>query len=236
MASTTAPQNIQSPTKVMFQKPVYNGNRRLSNASTTSTDNSNTSGAHEVFEQDWSTTTADKDTWATRERRRSMLFNGHTESYPSIQQHVKPSSPSSPTHLSASPQRGERRGSILSLWVTGKDADGQAVLHSDDHGDWVEEVKEAQRLKDISETKEEAIKKGTILSLWKKGKDENGKNIILSGELDEDLIAQQKKREEEALARSEKIAKLKKQMDAHQQELEDLEREHESARDITVSV
>jgi hypothetical protein len=225
---------VASPVKVAFQTPTYpDRNRRLSAVSTSSTDNSGgSSQAHEVFEQDWTTTTADKDTWAARERRRSNIFNGHTETYPSIVQ-AKPSSPSSPSFLETSPR--ERRGSILSLWVAGKDKDGQAVLHSDDHGDWVEEVKEADKLKDVSETKEEAYRKGSILSLWKKGKDENGKNIILSGEHEEDLILRQQKEEEAARARSERIAKLKKQMDALQMELAAEEREHAQSRDISTS-
>lgn len=161
-----------------------------------------------------------------------MLFNGHTESYPSIAQ--KPASPTSPGFLTAGSPR-ERRGSILSLWVTGKDKDGQAVLHSDDHEDWAEEVKENERLSEISETKEEAIKRGSILSLWKKGKDENGKNIILSGDHTEDDDLQKQKEAEAILAREEKIEKIKKQMNAHQAKLDALQREHEASMNTTIS-
>lgn len=124
--------------------------------------------------------------------------------------------------LSVSPR--ERRGSILSLWTHGKDHDGHAVLHSDDHGVWVEEVKEAKRLKDMeeeaSETKEEAIQKGSILSMWKKGKDENGKDVILSGDLDEDEVLRQQQNEEAARLKADKIARLRKQMEQLRLELE----------------
>jgi hypothetical protein len=212
--------------------------------SSTSTDNSTSSGPHEVFEQDWSTTTADKDTWAARERRRSSIFH-KIDAYPSIAPPKVAStiSPTSSDFLSTSPSsqtHPERRGSILSLWTHGHDADGHAVLHSDDHGVWVEEVKEAKRLKDLEEeasaTKEEAIQRGSILSLWKKGKDENGKDVILSGELDEDEILRQKKNEEEAKARVERVARLRKQMDQLQMELDAEEKAHKDDHGIDIAV
>jgi len=225
MASTaTAPQTILSPTKVSFQKPAYARDRRLSStSSTTSTENSGstTNHPHEAFEQDWSTITADHDTWAARERRRSNAFN-KIDSYPTITQKASSvgsaGSPTSPSFLAVNP-RGERRGSILSLWAAGTDSTGQAILHSDDHGDWVEEV-QANKLQDISETKEQAQKRGSILSMWKKGKDENGRNIILSGDLDEDLIARQAKEDAAEKARLERIARLQKQMESLKTELE----------------
>jgi len=218
MSTIAAPQSIASPVKVSFQQPPYARDRRLSTtSSTTSTENSGSSAnhPHEVFEQDWSTTTADHDTWAARERRRSNAFH-KIDAYPTItQKPVTVGSPTSPSLLSVSPVR-ERRGSILSLWSAGKDSDGKAILHSDEHGEWVEEVKAneaAKLLEEISETKEEAKAKGSILSMWKKGKDENGRNIILSGELDEDHVAREAKEAAEEKARMDKIARLQKEMD-----------------------
>jgi len=227
----TAPQTIASPTKVVFQKPSYGSStdRRFSNTSTTSTGTASDE-SEEPYEQDWTTTTADKDTWAARETRRRSLFH-KIEAYPKASHHASTSPPTSPDLLSISP-RTERRGSILSLWSTGKDKDGNAVLHSDDHGDWMEEVRAAKREKEARKKAERAARaeanRGSILSLWKRGKDEHGNDVILSGEDQRKFEGEAEiiKKENEKRLRIEKMEKIKKQMEVLQLELEQEEAEH----------
>src|SRR6187402_916974 len=75
---------------------------RLSTASSRSTGSRAIEDEHY---QDWSTVTAEKDSWANRERRRSSLFH-KIDSYPGP--------------------------STLSLWSGGKDKKGKDVLYSGD--------------------------------------------------------------------------------------------------------
>jgi len=60
-------------------------------------------------------------------------------------------------------------------------------------------------------------------------------NIILSGEHTEDDNLQKQKEMEAILAREEKMEKIKKQMSAHQAELDALQREHEAETNVAAS-
>ena len=84
----------------------------------------------------------------------------------------------------------KRRGSILSLWKTGKDKDGRDHVHSGHEGeDWVEaisttsgSVPSSPRLDDRGD------RRGSILSIWKQGKDRDGHTVIHSGEEHDEVI------------------------------------------------
>lgn len=150
---------------------------RLSSSSGRRSVNSSDPEDDDDHDQDWTVKTADKDTWAARERRRASLWN-KIDSYPTI----KPGSPST------SPK--ERHGSILSLFQHGKDKDGRAVLHSG------ENVEDWDRHAQVGKEKEVLIvpvektsrsgsrvqeRHGSILSMWTNGKDENGRDVLLQG-------------------------------------------------------
>ncbi|TVY84496.1 hypothetical protein LSUE1_G002451 [Lachnellula suecica] len=121
---------------------------------------------------DWNVTTDEKDSWANRERRRSSVWNGLDAAGVHKKRSDSNTSNSNPT--------SERRGSILSLWSSGKDKDGKHVLHHDDHddvvivedGDAVEKEQTSPTLSPIEN------RRGSILSMWKAGKDEKGRSII----------------------------------------------------------
>lgn len=142
--------------------------RRLSTSSGRRSINS-----EDEHEQDWTITTAEKDSWANRERRRSSVWN-KIDSYPTI----KPSS--SPTQ--------ERHGSILSLFQHGKNKHGKDVLHSGENVEhWGgDDLKREDALivptqkKGRSGSKVQE-RKGSVLSMWAKGKDENGRDVLLQG-------------------------------------------------------
>jgi hypothetical protein len=120
--------------------------------------------------EDWTRTTAEKDSWAYRERRRSSLWQ-KIDSYPSI----KSAEPS---------QFRSRRGSILSLFTHGKDKDGHDVLYSGDGDpeDWDGKrsihCDEPQKNKAPYATQLPA-RPGSVLSPWVRGKDNQGRNVIL---------------------------------------------------------
>ena len=128
--------------------------------------------------EDWTRTTAEKDSWAHRERRRSSVWH-KIDSYPS----TKPPESSSPTR-----SRSERRGSILSLFKHGKDKNGRDVLHSGDADDWSREnaaaaaAAAAAQVETPQPDKEmPRDRRGSILSMWTWGKDKAGRDVIHSG-------------------------------------------------------
>lgn len=127
--------------------------------------------------EDWSRTTAEKDSWAHRERRRSSMWQ-KIDSYPAIKPLEGPS---------RSPVR-ERRGSILSLFQHGKDKKGRDVLHSGEGNpeEWdrepvaaaIERTPSVENGKDMGMPRE---RRGSILSMWTWGKDKSGRDVIHSG-------------------------------------------------------
>ena len=96
----------------------------------------------------------------------------------------------------------------------------------------MEEVRAAKKEKVARKKAERAARaegqRGSILSLWKKGKDEHGNDVILSGEDQRKFEGEAEiiKRENEKKLRTEKMNKIKTQMEALQLELEREEREH----------
>lgn len=129
--------------------------------------------------EDWTRTTAEKDSWAHRERRRSSVWH-KIDSYPSTK----------PPELSPSRSRsGNRRGSILSLFKHGKDKDGRDVLNSGDAEDWNRESAAAAAAATAAAEAESPQldktmprdRRGSILSMWTWGKDKAGRDVIHSG-------------------------------------------------------
>lgn len=120
--------------------------------------------------EDWTRTTAEKDSWAYRERRRSSMWQ-KIDSYPSLY-----SSESSPSR--------SRRGSILSIFTHGKDKDGNDVLNS---GDGDLEGWNNGSLVDASQpsSKESPNKAPTFVRPegmpmpWIRGKDNQGRDVVL---------------------------------------------------------
>lgn len=97
--------------------------------------------------------------------------------------------------LSMSSQNSDkRRGSILSLWKTGKDKDGRDHVHSGHEGeDWVDAISNtsgsmpssprlAERHLSVTRLDDPRDRRGSILSIWKQGKDRDGNMVIHSGE------------------------------------------------------
>jgi len=164
MEQTATTPSVSSP-KIQFREPYGVDGRRLSVADAT----------NEVFidddpSEDWTRTTAEKDSWAHRERRRSSIWQ-KIDSYPSS----KPAEPSSPDR---------RRGSILSLFKHGKDKKGRDVLHSGDTDEWSTEVAEQRKVQEEEEEEakqDRGVRRGSILSMWTWGKDKEGRDVIHSG-------------------------------------------------------
>lgn len=94
--------------------------------------------------------------------------------------------------LSMSSQNSDkRRGSILSLWKTGKDKDGRDHIHSGHEGeDWGDAVSTTSGTPPASPrmTDDRGDRRGSILSIWKQGKDRDGKTVIHSGEEHDEII------------------------------------------------
>lgn len=119
-------------------------------------------------------TTDEKDSWGNRERRRNSAWNGLD-----VAGVAKKRSDSNTTSDSG------RRGSILSLWTSGKDKDGKHIVHHDDHDDVVI-VEDGQVVdKEMTSPTVESPKydptanrRGSILSMWKTGTDEKGRPVI----------------------------------------------------------
>ena len=87
--------------------------------------------------------------------------------------------------LSMSSQNSDkRRGSILSLWKTGKDKDGKDHIHSGHEGeDWADAVSNTSESAPASpRVDNRGDRRGSILSIWSQGKDKEGKIVIHSGE------------------------------------------------------
>jgi len=108
------------------------------------------------YSQDWTTITHPRDTFAQKERRRSMGFG-------SIPSH--PFTSTNHPHAQKSTIK-ERRGSILSIWNEPEDIEEDDTL-----------VRVSSKKSNEGYVQE---RRGSILSVWKKGKDENGKDVILS--------------------------------------------------------
>jgi len=131
--------------------------------------------------QNWTKTTADKDTWAHQERRRmSGWSNTDVANY---------------KHMEG------RRGSVLSMWAPGKDKDGNDVLfHNDDHdksssaiddnrsesgsgrsvngnGNGLQPGSPKSNSRRASSNQGQE-RRGSILSLWKGGKDKHGNDVM----------------------------------------------------------
>lgn len=158
-----------SPPPLLTAHTDTNPSGRLSVANST----------NEVFidddpSEDWTRTTAEKDSWAHRERRRSSMWQ-KIDSYPSS----KP--------LESSPPRSRsRRGSILSLFKHGKDQDGRDVLHSDGPEEYIARngaaaVVEVERPPSADDKAIPSHRRGSILSMWTWGKDKSGRDVIHSG-------------------------------------------------------
>jgi hypothetical protein len=93
--------------------------------------------------------------------------------------------------LSMSSQNSDkRRGSILSLWKTGKDKDGKDHIHSGHEGeDWADAVSNTSGTPPASPRPDErGDRRGSILSIWKQGKDREGHTVIHSGEEHDEII------------------------------------------------
>lgn len=88
--------------------------------------------------------------------------------------------------------RGDRRGSILSIWKQGKDRDGNIVIHSgEEHDPILVPLDENGQLSELATSKKEVPEKerhGSILSIWTQGKDKGGKTVIHSGEEHDGVI------------------------------------------------
>ncbi|TVY22084.1 hypothetical protein LHYA1_G009219 [Lachnellula hyalina] len=140
-------------------------NRYDTNKSTTSR------GSNEVDPEDekhdWTQTTDEKDSWASRERRRSSVWNGLDA--PGVSKKRTESSTSSSAGT-------DRRGSILSLWSSGKDKDGKDVLHHDDVVVVEDDLAPVPAEKSPASRRD--TRRGSILSMWKPGKDDKGRSII----------------------------------------------------------
>ena len=82
--------------------------------------------------------------------------------------------------------RGDRRGSILSIWRQGKDREGRTVMHSGEEHDEIIVPLDVNGQPMVVEKKEKEVPErervGSILSIWSQGKDKDGKTVIHSGE------------------------------------------------------
>lgn len=109
------------------------------------------------YEQDWNTVTHDRDSWATRERRRSTPFANMSNTAFIASHHE--------AKQGRSNSGSARKGSILSVWTS---------AHGDDEED--------NTLVRVSSRKSNTgqDRRGSILSLWSNGKDETGRDIIIS--------------------------------------------------------
>jgi hypothetical protein len=93
--------------------------------------------------------------------------------------------------LSMSSQNSDkRRGSILSLWKTGKDKQGNEIVNSGNEGeDWAEAVSNTSgSVPNSPRLDDRGDRRGSILSIWKQGKDRFGHTVIHSGEEHDEII------------------------------------------------
>jgi hypothetical protein len=231
--------NISRP-----RKHAFSNNRLLGRPSTAVTGSSG--DVDEDPFEDWTKTTHERDSWATRERRRSNKFakidgdlaiqqyersrsgrrassalgifsqgldkNGnpiilsddHHDEFdlPPLEKEKSAKKLRSPSialafsrpddrRLSMSSENSDkRRGSILSLWKTGKDKDGRDHVHSGHEGeDWGDAISATSGTPPASPRLDDrGDRRGSILSIWKQGKDRDGKTVIHSGEEHDEII------------------------------------------------
>lgn len=185
MASSTIEQTVTTPTIRISGV----GNRSLSGRMTPCVPHSNRmlltnslgrlsipDSTNEVFldddpSEDWTRTTAEKDSWAHQERRRSSMWQ-KIDNYPALY------SPES-----SSPSRS-RRGSILGLFTHGKDKDGNDVLHSGDGDpeDWNGKHRIDGDQPSVTESPNQApapVQPEGIPMPWIRGKDNQGRAVTL---------------------------------------------------------
>ncbi|KAG4441862.1 hypothetical protein IFR05_002663 [Cadophora sp. M221] len=106
MPSTT----LTSPTSPVFDVNTLPSN---TNGTTFSTDDGPELKDDPAHRQDWSKTTAPEESWAIRERRRQSMWS--KAEMPILPKKTGPG----------------RHGSVLSVWVSGKDKDGNDILMHD---------------------------------------------------------------------------------------------------------
>jgi hypothetical protein len=93
--------------------------------------------------------------------------------------------------MSYSENNDRRRGSILSLWKSGKDSLGRDQVHSGHEGeDWGEAISTTSGTPPTSPrlTDDRGDRRGSILSIWKQGTDREGNTVIFSGEEHDEII------------------------------------------------
>jgi hypothetical protein len=127
--------------------------------------------------EDWTRTTAEEDSWAHRERRRSSM-RLKMDSYPSLY-----SADNSPSRSRS------RRGSILSLFTHGKDKYGHDAIFSGEGNpeDWhVQRRSECDAVKtqNLPINEPSLVREGAILTPWIRGKDSQGRKIVLWVEIE----------------------------------------------------
>jgi len=135
--------------------------------------------------QDWTKTTAPHESYGTKEGRKLSVFSKIDDDVKLIKK---------TRALSGT----ERRGSILSTWVAGKDKDGKDILSHgfedenavDDDGEPLVKVLSKEKgPEDVFQDREGfehrrtgskgAERRGSILSVWKGGKDKDGNHILM---------------------------------------------------------
>lgn len=130
----------------------------LEKVSTTASTSSHLESPFDDFAQDWKTTTHERDSWATRERRRSTAFGNISNSaFMGTHHEAK--------HGRSGSSSQARKGSILSMWSDSNDEEPDDLL-----------VRVSSRKSEGSERE----RRGSVLSLFYRKKDEQGKDIINS--------------------------------------------------------
>ncbi|KAK0105451.1 hypothetical protein ONS96_004838 [Cadophora gregata f. sp. sojae] len=100
------------------------------NGTTFSTDDGPELKDDPAHRQDWSKTTAPEESWAIRERRRQSMWS-------------KAEMPISPK------KQAGRHGSVLSVWVSGKDKDGNDILVHDSGEEAQEDLEKIENGEDV---------------------------------------------------------------------------------------
>ncbi|PQE10782.1 hypothetical protein CJF30_00008922 [Rutstroemia sp. NJR-2017a BBW] len=145
---------IDDKNEVMFKDPFSSQLKKTS----TNGSSKGLESPFDDYEQDWTTVTHERDSWATRERRRSTPFaNMSNTAFIASHHEAK--------HGRSNSGSTARKGSILSVW-TSPDGDEE----------------ENPTLVRVSSRKSQTgrDRRGSILSLWSNGKDENGRDIVIS--------------------------------------------------------
>jgi hypothetical protein len=95
----------------------------------------------------------------------------------------KNDSTKSPFSISKETEKGERQGSVLSIWRHGKDKDGISVIKSgEEHEGPI--VLEVEKIGEVEKPRGQE-RRGSVLSMWTQGKDKHGNDSIFSGFEDE---------------------------------------------------